>query len=95
MQESPRWKPPTAVPALTMLATLAMLMTYSLVMLRWGASWQMAAALPVTLAAAAVQLVRLVATPGRAGVGRVARRAIRSVTVGDSAERGRSDEPLT
>lgn len=95
MQESPRWRSPAAVPALTMLATLAMLMAHSMVMVRWGASWQLAVAVPVSLAVAAVQLVRLVAVPDRVGVGKVARRAIRSVTFADSAERGRSEEPLT
>jgi membrane protein implicated in regulation of membrane protease activity len=43
---------------------LAMLMAYSIMMMHWGVPWQVAAGLPVSLAAASVQLVRRIFAPG-------------------------------
>lgn len=86
VHDGPRWQSRVALLAMLM---LAMLMVYSMVMVRWGAPWQIAVAVPVLLAAAAVQLVRRVFSTCRPGAGQLARRVLRAVAAEETP--GRAD----
>jgi hypothetical protein len=73
---------------------LAMVMAYSMVLVWWGMSWQIAMAVPVSLATATVCLVRLALGPNDRGAARLARAAWEAVALARAADRApRSEHP--
>jgi hypothetical protein len=73
---------------------LAMVMAYSMVLVWWGVSWEIALMAPVSLATATVCLVRYVLGPDSRRAARLARSALETVAFAEVAESAPRSERL-